>query len=345
MKKRVIFISELFQPPYDEGMKVTALSLFKAISKYVECIGIGPVSGSSDHNINRIPLNKLMLSFQLRKELQNKKPKLIIYIPEASATLNSFVRYKLLRWISNGAKTIMIALQNREYNMVEKNIIHLLCPERIFVLSSFMAKQLESIGVPTTVLTIGVDKEKFIPASSEKKKALRDKYNIPHDCYLLLHVGHIRENRNIRFLLNLISQPRVKVLIVGSTSTPQEDVLKQELQNLGIFIIDYFISENQELYQLADCYVFPVNGKTGAMEFPLSVLEAMACNLPILTTPFGSLPDNHPISDDFRYFTTAEELKTELRRMRGIIPKTREKAEKFSWENVARQLLEKCKVL
>lgn len=343
-KKTVIVISELFRHPYDEGMKVTAFCLFKAISRYVECFGIGPVADPGVNNITGISLNKLMLSYKLLKKFQESNPKLLIYIPEASATVNSFIRYKILKWMCNGVKTAIIALQNREYNVIKKNIINVLNPEGIFVLSSAMEKLFKSIDVLAHVLPIGVDMEKFTPVTNDKKRVLRNKYNIPQDCYLLLHIGHIRENRDIKSLLSLISQPGVKILIVGSTSTHQEARLKKELRQCGIFIIDYFVSENHELYQLADCYVFPVKGRTGAIEFPLSVLEAMACNLPVLTTPFGSLPEHFSPSTDFVYFNNPDELIQSFNNIKGVFPDNRIKVEKYSWDNVAKTLLQICGV-
>lgn len=342
--EKIFIISELFVPPYDEGMKVTALSLLRAIRKQMGCIGIGPLADSDIHNIIRVPLNKLMFSFGLRKELQKKRPELLIYIPDASATLNSFIRYRILQWMSNGAKMAMIALQNNMPENISKHIIYLLRPERIFVLSSIMEKRFKSIGVSATILPMGVDMEKFTPVLNEKKKVLRDKYSIPRDSYLLLHVGHIRENRNIRLLLNLVSQSNVKVLVVGSTSTPQEEKLKEELRQGGIFIIDSYVPKNHELYQLADCYIFPVNNRTGAMEFPLSVLEAMACNLPVLTTPFGSLPEHFFPSEDFMYFNTVIELVQKCNAIKQARPDTRKKVEKFSWDNITKMLLQVCVV-
>ena len=342
--KKILLISELFVPPYDEGMKVTALNLLKGIRYHVDCLGLGPCGGEDSH-IHTISLNKFMCSKKLREKINRYCPDFILYIPEASATLNSFIRQRILRTISNGVNTAMIALQNREYSLLMQKLIGLINPGTLFVLSNRMTNIFKRMGVATHLLPAGVDMEKFVPVSSGRKRLLREKYSIPQDAYLTLHVGHIRESRNIRIFLSLADQPNIRVLLVGSTSTPQEERLKMELRQSGIFVIDEFVRENQELYQLADCYVFTVIEKNAAMEFPISVLEAMSCNLPVLTTPFGSLPEYFSDSDDFRYFTTIKKLKEELFKMRAIIPGTRKKVENFSWENVAAQVLRKCSVI
>ncbi len=343
--KKVFVLSELFVPPYDEGMKVATLNLLKGIGSHVDCIGLGPYGGENGLIIP-VPMNKVMYSRNLRNEIDRYRPDYIFYIPEASASLNSFIRYRILRSMTSGAGTAMIALKSAEYSLHKRKFIRLTHPDNIFVSSSHMSQVLENIGIYPSVLPLGVDTEKFVPVSPGKKRHLREKYHVPHDKHIILHVGHIRKSRNVKTFLTFANDPEVQVLLVGSTSTPQEDELKDELRRCGIHIIDHFVSETQELYQISDSYIFPVvEGCGGAIDFPLSVLEAMACNLPIITRPFGSLPENFPASDCFRYYSTSDELKREFEKIRGVVSKTRERVERFSWRNIAKQLLEKCGVL
>ena len=342
--KKILLLSELFVPPYDEGMKVTTLNLLKGIRSHVDCIGLGPCGGLNGM-VRTVAMNKFLYSKSLQKEIKHYLPDFIFYVPEASATLNSFMRYRILRSVVNGIDTAMIALQNREFSCLSRRLIKLSNPSALFVTSNYMFNIFKRIRIATHLLPMGVDIEKFVPVSQEKKCMLRDKYNLPKNKYIVLHVGHIKESRNIKIFLGLTDYPDHQVLLVGSTSTQQKDGLKEELQQSGIRIIDNFVTENQELYQLADCYVFCVTDRSGAMEFPLSVLEAMACNLPVLTTPFGSLPENFTETEDFRYFNNVEGLKTGLKKIEAVVPKTREKVEKYSWNSIAEQLLRKCDIL
>ena len=63
------------------------------------------------------------------------------------------------------------------------------------------------------------------------------------------------------------------------------------LINEGMTVIRKYISSMVDIYNLADFYVFPVLRQDGAIETPLSVMEAMACNLPIVSVPVGDVPE------------------------------------------------------
>jgi glycosyltransferase involved in cell wall biosynthesis len=63
---------------------------------------------------------------------------------------------------------------------------------------------------------------------------------------------------------------------------------------------------------MADCYVFPVHSVGDAIEMPLSVLEALACGVPVVSTRFGSLDDWLPASAAMIYGDTDEELTSEV---------------------------------
>lgn len=79
---------------------------------------------------------------------------------------------------------------------------------------------------------------------------------------------------------------------------------------------------------------------TSAIEIPLTVLEAMACNLPVITDRFGGLPDLFQPGDGF-YFTSNENdmvnIVLELCKKRPPV-KTRDRVNELSWENVAGRL-------
>ena len=115
---------------------------------------------------------------------------------------------------------------------------------------------------------------------------------------------------------------------------------RDRLRMAGIIVIDEYTDDIHELYQACDLYLFPVSSNLGALEFPLSVIEAAACNLPTLTTRFGALPDILKESPGFTYYDEAVEIPEKITDLRGSTPETSLLVDRFSWSSVFERYLE-----
>ena len=101
--------------------------------------------------------------------------------------------------------------------------------------------------------------------------------------------------------------------------------------------MDYF-KNIEEIYALSDCYIFPVI-KGGSILTPLSVLEAMSCNLPAITRDFEGLTRIFSEGNGLIYIEKDEDFICAMDMIKkGIEVKTREKVLAYSWENVAQRL-------
>ena len=120
-------------------------------------------------------------------------------------------------------------------------------------------------------------------------------------------MGHLKQDRNIQQLVTLQQDGRIHVVVVGSTTTEQSRSQVDALTRAGCTVVDEYIPRIEEYYQAADCYVFPTLDERAAIQVPLSILEALAVSLPVVTTDFGGLKDtfeNHNLP--LRYVDESE---------------------------------------
>lgn len=336
----ICVISEELSEPFDEGMENFVYNVIRQFSKNNNVLALSTRGGNTDRRyIKGLNTNKTFLSYSLLKEIRHFNPEVVIYVPLPSATIFSFVRTRILKLYAKKAKTIMVALQPREYSFVAREIIPFLKPDLIFVQSPRMLKRLSDFGSRVECIPTGVDLGRFCPVGTKRKIELKKKYGMSLNKYVILHVGHINRNRNIQILKELQSEEN-QILIVGSTKTSQDRVLISELTAKGVNVIVNYLGNIEEVYQLSDCYVFPIISEMASIEIPLSVLEAMACNLPVITTKYGGLPSIFMEAEGLFYFKGFRDLACKIEQAKKMkFFATRKLVEPYSWEEITQEML------
>jgi glycosyltransferase involved in cell wall biosynthesis len=262
----------------------------------------------------------------------------VVYVPSPSATVGSFVRAFALRRHWPRARHGMVALIPRRHPARLKPLLNGTSPDVIFVPSYASLLHLCDLSLRGEVLPVGVDLGQFRPARAGEKASLRRAHRIPADAYVYLHVGHLSPKRNLGLLAQLAREPGAHVLVIGSTSTPDDARLRGELEAAGVRVIRQVVPV-EEFYRLCDCYVFPVFDSEGCVEIPLSVIEALASGVPVLARSFGGLRDFVAGGDDVRYFEFDDELLPLARALRaGAAPPARD-MHAFSWRAVADRIV------
>jgi glycosyltransferase involved in cell wall biosynthesis len=96
----------------------------------------------------------------------------------------------------------------------------------------------------------------------------------------------------------------------------------------------------EEIYSIADVYIFPLFEEQNSIEIPLSVLEAMSCNLPVITTRYGGLERLFKAGEGLFYVNTIEEIVNVLEEISSakIYVNTRSKVKSLSWNKVSREI-------
>ena len=153
----------------------------------------------------------------------------------------------------------------------------------------------------TAVLLNCVDTNLFkhIDRNHEKIKALKLKYGIKDDDKLIIFAGRLSKEKGADILLRAAQDlpTNVKILIVGSlfSSLNVKDefqerllLLSKKLKNRVIFTGYVNQKELPFYYNMSDIAVLPSMWDEPA---GLTNLEAMACEVPVITTLSGGIPE------------------------------------------------------
>lgn len=277
---------------------------------------IGDFNGSGDEGLSQISKNLselLKISNDIKRintsasltfvnilSIVKFQPNIIHYI--TGPTIKSLIILLLLNILLLNKPKIVISatrpfIPKRYFNFLKYFPIDL-----VFTQATKWEKVFTRHRINTVFLPNPIKIEKFCKSKINKNE-LKIKYNLPLDKKIILHVGHIKTNRNMDFFLHILPTVQTlgyEILIVNSTSFKKDIKLINELKSAGIMVIDKYIENLEEIYSISDYYVFPVNGlekdyqptnlnEIGVIDMPLTILEALSIGLPVLSTEIDSI--------------------------------------------------------
>ncbi len=169
-------------------------------------------------------------------------------------------------------------------------------------ISSQIADEYQAHGVPggAKVYRIpnSVDTDLFQPVPPKTKSKLREALGLPQDKRLVIFTGRLVSYKGLPLLLQVWGRiarenPETALVLVGGGSMDiynAEEQLKDyvaanHLENKVIFCGE--VQNVHQYLQASDIFVFPTQKEA----FGISVIEAMACGLPVVATPVGGLMD------------------------------------------------------
>lgn len=197
-------------------------------------------------------------------------------------------------------------------------------------------------GIRTHFVPNGVATDRFRPADVAARRDLRRRYGVPQERTVILHVGHLKRERNVLLLRNL-QGVGTQVIVVGSTATNADTGLRADLEDAGVLVWNQHFPQIEEIYQLADIYVFPTLSRTHCIETPLSVLEAAACDLAIVSTRFGALPRIFSESSNFTFVSEPPDIPAAVDAFRlrpGRVQDTCADVQRLDWRYIVKQVLD-----
>jgi glycosyltransferase involved in cell wall biosynthesis len=179
-------------------------------------------------------------------------------------------------------------------------------------------------SVPT-----GIDLKRFVPGSRGEARA---RLGLPADAFVVGIVATLRSWKGHRYLVDaLAGAPETTLVMVGDG--PGADNLRAQVKALGIEARVRMPGNQDDVVpwlQAFDVFALPSYANEGV---PQAIMQAMACRIPVVTTPVGSISEI--VSDGstglFVEPQNAESLRAALERLR-IDPAFRERLARAGYE-------------
>jgi len=172
---------------------------------------------------------------------------------------------------------------------------------KILTVSDYIKERVSTIQQSDKIQTIynGIDLNAFSP--HKNLSINRKSMGFTEEDFVLVYSGRINREKGISELIDAMLQlknPCIKLMILGSSffdNARNEDVFIQSLKNKAKrietqIVFTGFIPYNQvpDYLQLADIAVLP---SMWDEPFGLTIVEAMAVGLPLITTRSGGIPE------------------------------------------------------
>jgi glycosyltransferase involved in cell wall biosynthesis len=198
---------------------------------------------------------------------------------------------------------------------------------RFVAISSPVKHELENQGVPASdIVRIpnSVDTDRFCPASEAGKREIRNVLGIPEDAFVVIYTGRLVDYKGLPLLLRVWREVNAgygetRLLLVGAGGMDIhncENDLELFVRENGLAHCVTFVGsvDNVQTYlQASDVFVLPTEREA----FGISLIEAMACGLPVIATRAGGIPDilHHDVDGCLIPVNNLQQLRASLDRL------------------------------
>jgi N-acetyl-alpha-D-glucosaminyl L-malate synthase BshA len=162
-----------------------------------------------------------------------------------------------------------------------------------------------------------IDTDRFKRQNKEHfKQAL-----CPNGEKVIVHVSNFRPVKNAKQVVEIFSRLRtdddlpVKLLLVGDG--PDRVPAEREARELGVYDDVRFLGKQdpvEEILSIADVFLMP----SGSETFGLAALEAMACEVPVVASHVGGLPELI-VDEETGYLCELDDVDAFHRRTRALL--------------------------
>ena len=172
--------------------------------------------------------------------------------------------------------------------------------DKVVVLSDWTADKLYSLGLDNIVrINAGVDLHRFRPVRDKTRS--RRHLNLPESKILALFSGELSRLGSLEIMLSIAPQliqenSNLHLVFASPTRKPEDFLRRKEAERLirsqGLEKSVTFLGDVDDILSLlnaCDMLLYPVSTMLGKIDTPLTVLEAMASELPVILTDLPPL--------------------------------------------------------
>ena len=175
----------------------------------------------------------------------------------------------------------------------------------VFAVSDYIKREIDEIykgRIKTRVLHNGIDANKFRKITDPLERiSIRKKYGILENDFVIVFTGRICKEKGVLELIRAFSQLNdiygFTLLVIGSAwfGANSEDSYIRMVKDIAstcknkIVFTGYV--DNSEVARIEGASDIAVLPSLWDDPLPLSIIEAMACELPVITTQSGGIPE------------------------------------------------------
>ncbi len=146
------------------------------------------------------------------------------------------------------------------------------------------------LHAPARAISNGIDLTKFTPGPPDP--AIRERFNLPQDKPLILHVNRLSEEKRVNILIDAVAKMHNNAHVALVSTGPAEQELRAQVADLHVEDRVSFLGYVRDADLLAlrrSSEFFAIPSEADLQS--LATMEAMACGLPVVAANAYALPE------------------------------------------------------
>lgn len=304
--KKILLVTRPIAPPWDEASKNFAYYLAKSVNGFDFSVLTPGLIKDLPEKILQVPIyTKNHLDWSERLRLLKLAPLVKTFdVAHFMLTPNKLnaLAFKLFL-TSKNTKTVQTIATLREDLFADEDFKKIIFADLVITYSDYAKNKLEKIGFSNVIrIYPGIDTELYCPAPKDMQTM--QSFNLKQDDFVITYPGEYTRLGATDDIVNSLPElfakiPNAKFIFACRVKNEQDARKKDEviatLKEKGIsdkVVFTDTFSDMPKIYNFSDVVIFPVRNMEGKFDVPLAVIEAMACEKPVVVS-------NLPILKEF----------------------------------------------